>query len=89
MYKAGEVTTCFLGNFVWQDYCFQNGNREISWRRKTCLSVREKLISFSLSVFKQNVIYKYEGELWPQSIQVNVPDSVIKNSMDAPELKAS
>ena len=51
--------------------------------------MREKLISFSLSVFKQNAIYKYEGELWPQSIQVNVPDSVIKNSMDAPESKAS
>ena len=42
-----------------------------------------------LSVFKQNATYKYEGELWLQSIQVNVPDSVIKNSMDAPESKAS
>ena len=54
--------------------------------------MREKLISFSLflfSVFKQNAIYKYGGELWPQSIQANVPDSVIKNSIDAPESKAS
>ena len=56
----------------------------------------EKLVSLwgknsfhFLSVFKQNAIYKYEGELWPQSIQVNIPDSVIKNSMDAPESKAS
>ena len=53
--------------------------------------MREKLISFSLffSVFKKNAIYKYGGELWPQSIQANVPESVIKNSIDAPESKAS